>query len=78
MLRIKLYSNSIEFNHGIHFIFNFLILVLQLPPDFHIETAILNIHLWLIIDRLNKINVNISLENLTYKLIFNLKTSISK
>lgn len=30
--------------------------MLNIPPDFHIEHSILNMHLWMIIDRLKKIN----------------------
>lgn len=35
------YIKSIEFNH-----------ILDIPPDFHIELLILNMHVWLIFDRL--------------------------
>jgi len=30
--------------------------VLSIPPDFHIEHSLVNVHLWLIVDRLKKIN----------------------
>lgn len=42
--RILEWVNSIEFNH-----------ILKLPPDFHITHAILNMHIWLIINRLKNI-----------------------
>ena len=42
--RILEWVHSIEFNH-----------VLKLPPDFHITHAILNVHIWLILNRLKNI-----------------------
>ena len=39
---LTIYTKSIEFNH-----------VLDTPPDFHIEQLLLNLHLWLLLDRLN-------------------------
>jgi len=43
LLRIEDYINSIEFTH-----------LLDLPPDFHIEFAIFNFHVWLIVRRLQR------------------------
>jgi len=39
--RTMLYTNSIEF-----------LRILGVPPDFHIELALINIHIWLLCDRL--------------------------
>lgn len=36
-----MYTKSIEFNH-----------VLDTPPDFHVEQLLLNLHLWMLLDRL--------------------------
>jgi hypothetical protein len=33
---------------------------MSIPPDFHIEHSIINMHIWLIMDRLKKINTNLS------------------
>ena len=33
---------------------------MNIPPDFHIEHSLMNMHVWLIIDRLKKINTNLS------------------
>ena len=42
LFRLEEYIKSIEFNH-----------VLNIPPDFFIEFACINFHLWLILNRLN-------------------------
>lgn len=39
------YCKSIEFNH-----------VLSIPVDFHVELLLINMHLWLLIDRLNDLD----------------------
>ena len=33
---------------------------MNIPPDFHIEHSLMNMHIWLIIDRLRKINTSLS------------------
>ncbi|CAD8058314.1 unnamed protein product [Paramecium sonneborni] len=43
--RTMLYTNCIEF-----------LRVLDIPPDFHIELSIINVHIWLICNRLQQIN----------------------
>lgn len=42
LMRTILYTSSIEFTN-----------LLGIPADFHIEHAILNLHIWLMVDRLN-------------------------
>ncbi|EAR99475.2 hypothetical protein TTHERM_00136390 (macronuclear) [Tetrahymena thermophila SB210] len=49
LIRTVIYTNSIEFTS-----------VMNIPADFHIEHAILNMHIWLMVDRLNEINTPIS------------------
>lgn len=44
LTRTMLYLNSIEFNK-----------ILTIPSDFHIEHSILNVHIWMLCDRLEKI-----------------------
>ena len=39
--RTMLYTNSLEF-----------LRVLDIPPDFHIELSIINVHIWIICNRL--------------------------
>lgn len=43
--RTILYLSSLEFNK-----------ILSIPPDFHIEHSILNVHMWMLSDRLKKID----------------------
>jgi len=33
---------------------------MNIPPDFHIEHSLMNMHIWLIINRLRKINTSLS------------------
>lgn len=33
---------------------------MNIPPDFHIEHSLMNMHLWLIMNRLRKINTSLS------------------
>jgi hypothetical protein len=44
LTRTMLYCNCMEFNR-----------TLSIPADFHIEHSILNMHIWMMIDRLKKI-----------------------
>lgn len=49
LIRTIIYTSSIEFTN-----------VMNIPADFHIEHAILNMHVWLLSDRLNQINTTTS------------------
>ena len=33
---------------------------MNIPPDFHIEHSLMNMHIWLIMNRLRKINTSLS------------------
>lgn len=53
-----LYINCTEFNR-----------ILSISPDFHIEHSILNMHMWMLSDRLKKIGTreaNIIAKNIDY------------
>lgn len=69
MHRTEAYIKSIEFTRCIkkktfhQFISpTCFTLDLGVPPDFHIEHAILNMHIWLMTNRLNQINVSFLLQ----------------
>ena len=55
--RAMFYAMSIEFTQSNKNIIIRLFLALNVPPDFHIEHSILNVHIWLLADRLKKIGV---------------------
>ena len=65
--------NLQKVKHDIFSDHKLIFLVLEIPPDFHIEHGILNFHLWLLVDRLKKIDV-FNFE--TIKIIFALVTRI--
>lgn len=49
MMRLSAYCGGIEFTH-----------MLDVPPDFHIEYATLNMHLWLVIQKLEEFKTQVS------------------
>ena len=53
-IRTMLYSHSIELTRS-----NYIVIIihkaLRIPPDFHIEHSLVNLHVWMMMDRMKKI-----------------------